>query len=553
MHPLEWRILRRTIGKTIRQAYLYWIEPFRRAFAFTGSGYNTRRMPRTKKSEHRTGAENRAHGLAHLVYILPALVYATGLTAAPPIAPVIEPDTLSYLHFSGIRTAGYPYFLWTVERLTGDAESAVYFQVWIFAAALGALGRAVLRETRSALFALGLVLAIAANPELVRFHFSLLTESLFVSATVLIIAFLIRAAYRPRWRDAAALSALMGIAIALRPVGYAFLPLLPALALLRWRDLQPSQPRFLAAAVLPAMLVILLETAVYAAHNGLPRKSLAGLHAFGKAALVETAAANPYAAGSPYRALWDALEKDAAPARALIGDAPGFGASKLLRGHYESVMQYSFARPEIAAAQEATGLSAHEVMSAVGFERLATAPAAYLRLTANHFGSLWLLYGASHPGAAARLNAYLDANRPLPLLAELNSEKPFAQPIPSRRIALIVQPGVLALGVVTAVAVLAAAIAILRGRAPPTLLAAGLCGLMVNGNFLLTALTAIGLARYTLAMWPGMIACAALLAWATVEEVVAARKRRDRSAASPQRGASIRGSRNAFRSRRIGP
>ena len=482
-------------------------------------------MSETAKPEARVKAARRARGAAHLAYILPALAYATWLTAAPPSAPVIELDTPSYLHFSATRTAGYPYFLWTVEWLTGDARNAVHFQVWIFAAALGALGHAILRKTRSALFTAGLVIAIAINPELARFHFSLITESLFVSVTVLIIAFLIRTTYRPSWQDAAALSALMGVAIALRPVGYAFLPLLAVLALLRWRDLQPSRLRFLAAAVLPAVLMILLETAVYAAHNGLPRKSLTGLHAFGKAALVDTGAANPYAEDSPYRALWDTLETGAAPARRFIGDAPGFGARKLLRGHYESVMQYSFARPEIAAAKEAAGLSAHQVMAEVGFERLAAAPAAYLRLAANHFGGLWLLYGASHPGTATRLNAYLDANRPLPLLAELDSEGPLSEPIPSRRIASVVQPVVLALGSVTAIAILAAAIAFLRGRAPPALFVAGLCGLMVNGNFLLIALTAIGLARYTLAMWPGIVACAAFLAWAVVEEIAAARRR----------------------------
>jgi hypothetical protein len=49
----------------------------------------------------------------------------------------------------------------------------------------------------------------------------------------------------------------------------------------------------------------------------------------------------------------------------------------------------------------------------------------------------------------------------------------------------------------------------LRGKAAPAL--------VVHGNFLLVALTGLGIMRYTLAMWPGIMVCGAFLVWFTME------------------------------------
>jgi len=452
-------------------------------------------------------------GSRQLVYVLPALAYGLWLSLAPLASPLTEPDTASYLGFSSSRTAGYPYFLWAVEWLFGDPKYAIHVQVWVFAAALAVLGRVVLVATGSSLFTLGLLAANCINPEVNRFHFVLLTESLFVSLTILIIACLIQVVYRPDWRGVACLSALMGLAVALRPVGYAFLPLLVLIALIRWRELRPTRAASLAALVLPVVAVVLLETAVYAGHHGLPRKSLAGVHAIGKAGVVRTSQENPYPADHAYHRLWAKLEEAAAAAHPVIDGAPTFGARKHLGLHYEAFMQYIYARDEIEQAAHESGFSDFDVMKQVGLERLFAAPLSYLRLSLDNLRGLWLIYGASHPTTAEHLNAYVEANSPLPLFADYDITGPPMEPVQPRRIALFVQPAVLALCAVTLIAIFAAAVQILRGRAKPALIVAGLCGLMVNGNFLLVALTGIGIVRYTLAMWPGMMACAAFLAW----------------------------------------
>ena len=209
----------------------------------------------------------------------------------------------------------------------------------------------------------------------------------------------------------------------------------------------------------------------------------------------------------------------------MIDGALTFGGRQHLGLHYEAFAQYIYAREEVTQAARASGLSEYDVMMQVGLERLSSAPLGCLRLSADNLRGLWLMYGASHPGTADRLNAYVEANSPLPLFSDYGVTGPPMDPVPSRRIALFVQPAVLALCAITLIAIFAATIQGLRGRVWAALLVAGLCGLMVNGNFLLVALTGISKARYTLTMWPGMMVCAAFLIWPFVERLLIARKR----------------------------
>lgn len=66
-----------------------------------------------------TAAAFAKDGRAHLVYLLPALAYGLWMSVAPLASPLMDVDTASYLEFDNSRTAGYPYFLWAVEGLTG--------------------------------------------------------------------------------------------------------------------------------------------------------------------------------------------------------------------------------------------------------------------------------------------------------------------------------------------------------------------------------------------------------------------------------------------------
>ena len=385
-----------------------------------------------------------------------------------------------------------------------------------------ALGRAVLAATGSALAATGLMLACCINPELNRYHWMLLTESLFVSLTIAILALIVLMVQRPQPRLVVLMSTAIGLAIAVRPPGYAFVPLLPVLGLLLWPRIRERWLVYLAGAVVPLLVVLTLETLAYAWHHPLPRDSLTGRHMFAKAALIDAGIANPYPDGHPYRAIWQQMETDAAPVRRLIAAAPGHSARSHVLRNYEVTLQYRFAEAAVMPASKATGLSPSAVMLDVGLARLRSAPLGYLWLSAQHFGGLWVVYAASHPASAPQINAFLDAHRPLPMDDASGS---LTDPAPTRSQALLVQPVMLALGAVTALAILLLAASWLARTPPPALIIAGVSALMVNGNFLLIALTGVGIPRYTLAMWPAIMTTAMFLPLASVEHFAPAKAR----------------------------
>lgn len=454
------------------------------------------------------------------IYLLAALAYGLWFTANPVDTPLTQPDSAGYLAFSSSRTAAYPIFLKMVAWLSGDVGNVVYAQLWIYVAAIAVLGRAVHSVTGSHILAAGVVAATMINPEINEYHFVILTESLFISLMVLILALVIRFTHQRRWQTLALISFLIGLAIAVRPVGYGLLTVVAAIGVLFWSDVRANRRTMLAAAILPAVAVMLLEYAVYAGHHGLVRESLAARHIFAKSGLVATRGRNPYPAGHPYRELWRMLEIDLEPVRALIAGAPNFAARNLLLDNYEVYLQYQFAGNAIARAADRAGRTTGEVMADIGRARLIKAPGAYLGLVADHFRGVWTVYASRHPGAVAAVNAYLEANRPLPYEAAGGA---LAKPIVVYPPARFIQPALLILGAMTFLAMTWLVAWYVRRRRSRALTIAGLAALMVNANFLLVALAGLGIPRYTVAMWPAIIVSAAFLFCAMVHHLLPAR------------------------------
>ncbi|MDX2201344.1 MAG: hypothetical protein NW223_01215 [Hyphomicrobiaceae bacterium] len=444
---------------------------------------------------------------------LPSLAIAAfaALTVAAQLVllgtePVLAPDSASYLDWAAHRTLGYPLFL----SLAGSTSDAVVLQIILAGACLLFLGSSARAFTGSTFAALAAMALIAANPELAKYQASILTESIFVSLTMLILAMLLRLLAKPAVRvpDVAALSGAMGLAVAIRPPGLAFLPLLAILAVLLWPRVRARPLALAGAAILPALGIVASERLAASALHSTPPVSMFERTVFAKAGMLDAGPA-PYPAGDPRRAVWEDLDAQMSAARRLVAGAPGAAARHYIAVNYEVYAQYHIDRSAAQAAAGALGQRPGAILREVGLARIAAAPWAYLSLSAQHFAALWRLYGASHPAAAPGIGRYLDAHRPLPLAG---AGGVLDQPIAPRAAALVIQPAVLALGALSGLAIAWLLIAWLRGAASAPVMAAGLCALMVNGNFLLVALTNIGIPRYMLAMWPALMLMAVLLA-----------------------------------------
>lgn len=451
---------------------------------------------------------------ATLASLLPAVIFLVVMVMFPIDTPITQPDSAGYIAFSALRTPGYPLVIWIVEAISGHYKNVVYFQVFFYCICVGYLSYTILSTSKSILLAYFICFFIIINPELNKYHFIVLTESLFISLTILICAEIIRIAYRfSTWRFVS-LGLLIGFSISIRPIGYAFIPLIPIIFWVYFPVFLQKPKRILMSFLIPFTTILAIDTFIYSSQHGLPKKSLLAITAYGKAGLLNTDGSNPYSQEDPIYYVWQKLEDDVRPVRKLIQDAPSFAERNFLTKAYEVFLEFQFGNNEIGDAANASGADRLDVMKEVAFSRIYAAPGDYIKLSLNHYFGLWTIYGATHPSTVDRLNAYIIDNEPLPLAAASGYVTSDIKP---QKIAAIAQPVFHGFGILSLFAAILMGFAVISKRIKPALIIAGLTALMVHGNYLLVALTGIGIMRYTLAMWPGIIVSIFFLAWSATE------------------------------------
>lgn len=461
-----------------------------------------------------------------LVYGLCA-AFAVYCLVTNPAGPITTPDSFHYLNMTPIVPLGYPMFL----KLTG-ARGAILAQPILFAAALALLGREIVRTTRSTWLALAVIGGCIALPQLRDYHASILSESLFLTLLVVFLAFAVRFSYHPTWRLMVLLSMTVGAAVLVRRTGFAFLPVMLAMALLQRHHLRsdfarPSKRpghvdvprmggklRLLFVAAIAPFAVIVGTEQVVAPIVHVEASSLMGRHMFAKAALIDAppafataTAGKPADNSDPVRtALDDQLEHAFAPIRQMLAVAP-HAVRGVLTIYYETCLQGGCADEARAQTREQNEARQTERLGAAGMARIRRAPIAFLKLTALHYGSLWTVNRLRHPDTAPALNHFLAEHRPLPFehyALALGPDRTLTfEPSPNVRYA---QWAMTAVGIVTGVLALLGLVAAIGGlRLPPTLMVAAIAALTAHAGLVLTALLAAGFTRFLLGVWPALV------------------------------------------------
>ncbi len=435
--------------------------------------------------------------------------YALYCLFTQPAGPITQPDSAQYLSFSPIRPLGYPLFLSVI-----GARGAMFVQPILYAAALAYLGRETVRATRRAVLAVAVVLAGMVVPQLADFHASILSESVFLSALVLVLALVVRFVYRPSWNLLVPIAAVVGVTATVRRTGYAWVPVLLIMVLSQRHRLKGSLVAFFGVAALaPFLFIVATELAVAPMFHPSGTSSLTGRHLFAKAALIDAPPAPP-ATDAVRRSLDDHLTTRYAPIRELLARAPR-RVRAVMTIYYETCLQ----GPCVDASRAVMpGRAEPEQTRALGeaaTSRLARAPLAFAGLTALHLESLWTVERLRHPDTAAALGQFIEANRPLPFEHEaFNLEPGVPMALPTAQWVRYVQPGVSALGLFTAALALAGLVAAVGGRRlPPLLCVASLAALVAHGSLVFTALLAAGLARFTIGLWPAVMTAALFGVW----------------------------------------
>ncbi len=343
--------------------------------------------------------------ISRLVLAGVAAAYALVMIVVAPDAPVTQPDSASYLAFSSYRTATYPLFI----KLVG-LNSLTIVQTLLFAGALAVLGFETLASTRNLAVAAILMIGVAANPELNKYHSVVMTESLFMSALLVFLAMLVRFV---RLKDLLSLglaAALAGVAATIRPTGLALLPIPILMVLACRRQLKSPVLALMSVALLPAIMLVAGERALsHFIHQG-NLASLAPRHIFAKAAMIDAPPASTTETDPLRRALLVAIENDFAPIRALIAQADR-NTRIPMTVHYETCVEYVCSDP--LRARNASPRFEAEMLQ-VGLQRLASAPLNYAGLVWTHYRALWTLYTQTHPATAPVFAEFIRNHRPLP-------------------------------------------------------------------------------------------------------------------------------------------
>lgn len=210
-------------------------------------------------------------------------VFFLAALAVLPHTPEIQPDSIGYLQFAPDRTAGYPMFLALIGLVDARLSILPLVQLSIFCASLLFFSIAVNRITHCFVCSLATIALIFGNYEVVKYCSRAMTETLFISLSMMALgclAFWISTG-RLRWMVAA--SALVGAAVAVRPAGYALFVMFPILYLWAWGR-ERRYVQVLAAMIVPAAIMLFMSLAAYhQRHQTWDPPSVLGYNLLGKA------------------------------------------------------------------------------------------------------------------------------------------------------------------------------------------------------------------------------------------------------------------------------
>ncbi len=346
-----------------------------------------------------------------------------------------------------------------------------------------------------------------ANPPLLTLHYTVLTESLFVSIFAVFLGLLMRLSRRPSLRLTAAVSLVAGVAVTVRPAGWFLCPLMLIVALMLGKNFKQGASRLmlLACAIIPLLTVTGIERAfsIYrqdaGAHDA-AMPSLLDRALIGKAGMID-APADAIDRSTSARV----LESDFTPVRSLVAHAPNWGVRRYLEISYETCLEYACAA---ALGLEKDFRNARRAALA----RISANPGGFFSLAWQQYLSLWSIYAVANAREASIDNAYIEAHRPLPMEGPVHSQMTKLKP--AKWTTKLVQLALWLIAAATGILSLAGLIAaVTRFSPPPVPFTAMSSSLSVQGGLALAAVFGVGITRYMLVFWPAMVVAMVFGVW----------------------------------------
>ena len=274
-----------------------------------------------------------------------------------------------------------------------------------------------------------------------------MTESIFISVSTIGVAFWLDYLRTGRIQFLAAISLCVGLLIAIRPAGIAFLPMIPISIWLQWH--RRDVPRTAVAAVVIVSLALgpVIEQVIYRAVHGDQQASLIPGTLLGKAAMVVRQDATFTGShASNLRELGSALYTIYRPVREYLSRVPSLPALPIMTSAYEVMAQYQILNEEIALMSARAGVPGDVLRNELGIQAIRDNIPGYIRLSLIHYIGQWSIMALKFPPTARSINDYVTGYPRVPLADKLDDLYLHPQ---ASHIAVVVYPALLFAGVLT--------------------------------------------------------------------------------------------------------
>lgn len=447
-----------------------------------------------------------------------ALIFAAGAfftVQSLPAAPALDLDSSGYLAMSPTRTAAYPLFL----RLFSP-EDAIKAQALIFLILTLRLGLEV-RQWPSGKWLSPILIALLVFTKSIKTsHGFLMTESLFTSIELGILAEVLQILRMPHGLGSFRLGLLSGLSITLRPSSLAYMPLIFTLLLCPGSWLKLRKRIFSLLVCLTTLFTLVALDESYRSHlQGKNKTSLMGKHLFAKAAMIGTfpsematlAIENP-----EYAPLIRALEQDFSSIPPYLRKIPALQDRVALTPLFEACLEHQ-CQNDLRSRLRRSDADINRQMARIGLHHLLRHPGAYLELSLYHYLELCAYFAAYTPIQTQEGEIRLFKGEPMPFADALGLPDPQFQKFPIKAKA---KPfSLLLIGTSIVLSFIAIHHGIRRRHLSPWLRAACLSALTIQSFMILTSLLGVAVQRYMTALWPCFhLMVIALLGWLSLKK-----------------------------------
>ena len=323
------------------------------------------------------------------------LLYFGVCVISPKFFSLIEPDSVGYIEFHAIRTAGYPTFISILGALKIPLQHIGLVQASLFSLSISYLLYACCVAGVPLSVSIPLYVALISNIFFNAFHFTVLTESISFSLLLILLANFLLFAKDRNVINLLIGSMCIGLLIMIRPVAIALAPALLISGFLINGRMQNETERWLVVArtgvtvIVPIIICIAVEALIHSARHT-ERQSLLPIHLFGKAAIITTF--DGFSSETAPRELRPFIKKMDVNLE-VVRNYLATVQNPFLRieryADYENFCYYVLLKKEQESLAGSLEMSVSDVQRRIGWWVISNNPIAYAKLSFIHYLSLF--------------------------------------------------------------------------------------------------------------------------------------------------------------------